>query len=312
MCRIGEATVPGPTQSECLIGCLNPTGLLDKASVIANLPKATNGQNGCGRCQKRICQHQEWSNSNASFISIKLECKAQLGAAVPLRSHTPSAIGGKHRGVGFITTAPNRAMTATWPETAWRGRAVFHVACFQIGERWIQGGVIYGHAVHPETLVTPRKRLTPFVPMSLHALVHQSHGLRFIDGDFNQPDGALANMSHWADAGWVNVQFWAQQKLGKPVEATCKQKTTKDHLYVSPQLAMYLKDVEVQHDWFADHSILIARFHPLGNPPLLPLWKRPAAIDWSVLTQADVAAQFEPPAPNADPYQPICQSHATS
>ena len=29
---------------------------------------------------------------------------------------------------------------------------------------------------------------------------------------------------------------------------------------------MYLKDVEVQHDWFADHSILIARFHPLGKP----------------------------------------------
>jgi hypothetical protein len=64
---------------------------------------------------------------------------------------------------------------------------------------------------------------------------------------------------------------------------------------------MYLKDVEVQHDWFADHSILIARFHPLGNPPLLPLWKHPAAIDWSMLTQAEVAAQFEIPAPDADP-----------
>lgn len=132
-------------------------------------------------------------------------------------------------------------------------------------------------------------------------LLRQSQGLQFIGGDFNQPDGALDNMTQWADAGWVNVQSWACQKLGKAIQVTCKQKTTKDHLYVSPQLAMYLKDVEVQHDWFADHSILIARFYPLGSPPLLPLWKHPAAIDWNAVDKTEVEAKFEPPPGEADP-----------
>ena len=108
-------------------------------------------------------------------------------------------------------------------------------------------------------------------------------------------------MSKWADAGLVNIQVWASQKVGKPAEVTCKQETTKDHLYLSPQLAMYLKDVEVQHDWFADHWVLIARFHPLGNPPLLPLWKYPAPIDWSAVTQEEVSAQLMHLQPNADP-----------
>ena len=108
-------------------------------------------------------------------------------------------------------------------------------------------------------------------------------------------------MSQWADAGWVNVQVWAQQKLGKAIEVTCKQKTAKDHLYVSPQLAMYLKDVEVQHDWFADHSILIARFHPLGNPPLLPLWKHPQPLTGQQSPRLKLTHSFTLPAGHDDP-----------
>ena len=298
MCRIGEAAVPGPTQSECLLGCLNPTGLLDKSSIIANLPKVPNGHSVWAVSETHLSA-PEMVKFKKQLLFHKTGMQAQLGAAVPLRSHTASAIGGKHRGVGFITTTPSRAMTATWPESAWQ-ESRFHVACFQVGERWIQGGVIYGHAVHSDTVAT-REKTDAICSHVTTRLLNHSQGLRFIGGDFNQPDGALANMSQWADAGWVNVQVWAQQKLGKAIEVTCKQKTTKDHLYVSPQLAMYLKDVEVQHDWFADHSILIARFHPLGNPPLLPLWKHPTAIDWSAVTQAEVDAQFTLPASHDDP-----------
>ena len=290
MCRIGEAAVPGPTPKECIIGCINPTGILGKASSLTSLPQA---------------DHAVWAISETHLSKpgktkftqqlkfFKTGLHAQMGSSVPLRSHTVSAIAGKHRGVGFVCNTPSRAMTATWPHEAWQeGR--FHVACFQMGERWVQGGVVYGLASHPQMAAT--KQYTDQQCQYLtERLIHQSQGLRFIAGDFNQPHGALPSMEKWIDAGWVNVQQWALQTLGRSVEFTCKQKTTIDHLYVSPQLAMYLKDVEVIHDLFADHSVVAAKFHSLGTPPMLPMWRKPAPIDWSHVDASAVAAKLQVP-----------------
>ena len=296
MCRIGEASVPGPPQGECIIGCLNPTGLLDKAHLLAQLPK---GHHSVWTVSETHLSLPGAAKFNKQLKFHETGLQAQLGAPVPLRTQTVSAIGGKHRGVGFLTDTAHRAMTATWPDEAWRQNR-FHVACFQMGERWIQGGVIYGVATHPQ-LHESKAQTDAQCQHVTDRLVHQSQGLRFIGGDFNQPDGGLQNMQLWADAGWVNVQTWAQQTLGKAIQPTCKLKSTIDHLYVSPQLALYLKDVEVQHDWFADHSVLIAKFHPLGAPPLVPLWKKPAAIPWKEVTATQVEANFQTPTDEPDP-----------
>eukprot|EP00435_Cladocopium_sp_Y103_P012744 s1175_g3.t1 len=116
-------------------------------------------------------------------------------------------------------------------------------------------------------------------------------------------------MLQWKEAGWVNVQQWALENLNKPIAFTCKNKTTKDHLYVSPELAKYLKDVEVQHDWFPDHSVLIATFHPLGKPPKLPIWRQPKPLPWSDVDAKDVEEAFVMPSDNQDPnaaYRSVC------
>ena len=88
-------------------------------------------------------------------------------------------------------------------------------------------------------------------------------------------------MEALANQKWVNAQLWAQQVLGKPVQPTCKGTSVKDHLYLSPELAYYLVDVQVQQDWFSDHAVLFAQLSDLGTPPRLPLWREPRAIDWS-------------------------------
>ena len=100
-------------------------------------------------------------------------------------------------------------------------------------------------------------------------------------------------MQSLANQGWVNAQQWAQQVLGKPIQPTCKETTIKDHIYLSPELACYLVDVQVQQQWFPDHAVVFAKISNLGKPPCLPLWRQPRAIDWN---QVKLPLQAETPA----------------
>ena len=142
-----------------------------------------------------------------------------------------SAIGGKQLGVGFLTSLPCRAMTRTWKDDQWKGCRV-HASCFQLGTRWVQGGVIYGHAAQPTTQET-RSRTNELASLLHERLVLQSQGLRFIAGDFNQEDGQIECMRDWADRGWINVQTWALQKFGTEMMPTCHGKTIKDHILLA-------------------------------------------------------------------------------
>ena len=254
---MGEASNPGPSDSCVQIGCINPTGLLHKCNIIEQLPRGKGGT--------------IWAVHKSGYY-------LQLGADVPTRSATISSIGGKQRGVGFLSTLPCRSMSATWDKEAWK-QSRFHLSCFMTNNRWIHGGVVYGYAKQPTTNET--KTRTEEVCQHVHTrLVEQSTGLRFIGGDFNQENGGIPCMKKWADAGWVNVQCWAAQRLNKPIQFTSKGKSVKDHLFVSPELALYLQDVFVEDTWFPDHAVLRAVFRDLGKPPTFPVWKQPSPINW--------------------------------
>ena len=212
VCRIGEAANPGPaTSGELSIGCINPTGLLGRGQLIADLPKAQ------GTTLWAISESHLTAPGRAKFqkelIHHKTGYHLQTGANTPTRSNTVTAIAGKHRGVAFLSTCPARAMTSTWPKESW-DEARFHMSCFQVQQRWVQGGVVYGHAAQAETLATKAKTDKICQHVTTRLLQH-SHGLRFIAGDFNQPDGALPSMQQWKEAGWVNAQQWALEKAQK-------------------------------------------------------------------------------------------------
>ena len=303
---MGEAANPGPMPNgDFSIGCINPTGLLGRGQLIADLPKAT------GSSLWAVSETHLTAPGRAKFQKELKYHKAgyhlQAGADTPCRSNTATAIAGKHRGVAFLSTCPSRAMTATWPKQQWE-ESRFHASCFQVGSRWVQGGVVYGHAAQAETIAT-RTKTDQICQYITERLLQHSHGLRFIAGDLNQPDGALQNMLAWKEAGWVNVQQWALERLGKPIEVTCKNKTTKDHIYVSPELAQYLKDVEVQQDWFPDHAVLIAKFHPLGKPPQLPIWRQPKPMPWDDIPLEAIQYEYQKPESQQDltaSYAQVC------
>ena len=314
MCRIGEATNPGPRDSDAppdlSIGCLNPTGLLGKSHLIASLPKP--GPTIWAVSETHLT-HPGMSKFRNELSFHKAGYHMHMGAQVPPRSQTISTVGGKHRGVGFLSTVQGRAMTATWPQAAWDDSR-FHLACFQVGQRWIQGGVVYGYAVQPHNQQT-QQATDAICRHVTDRLLYNSTGLRFIAGDFNQEDMVLPQMQEWADAGWVNVQAWAAMHLGKAVQPTCKGKTTKDHIYVSPELAMYLKDVKVEDDWFPDHSTVAAIFKALDAPPKLPLWRKPKQLDWQQTSNNKLSTAYitpEPAASSTERYTAIWQAAETA
>ena len=301
MFRLGEATNPGPIGEVTLqIGCVNPTGLLGKGDLIRDLPKSLG--------------HTIWAVSEThlsapgrSKLSKELNtCKAgyrmQMGADVPLRSSSVSALGGKQRGVGFLSTAPCRSMTHNWDAQKWRTNRI-HASCFQIGSRWIQGGVVYGFSALPTSPDT-REKTEQLCKVLDNRIVESSHGLRFIAGDFNQENGILPSMEKWLNSGWVNAQQWAKDTMNQQIFKTCKGVTTKDHIFLSPELAMYLQKVCVDDSYFKDHACLWTEFTDLGKPPMLPLWKQPHPIEWKQILPDEEEE-------NSQSYQARCHDNQT-
>lgn len=286
--RVGEATNPGPGETSLLIGCANPTGLLGKGDLIRDLPKSS-GQTIWAISETHL------SRPGRSKLSKELStCKAgyqmQMGDDVPLRSSSVSSLGGKQRGVGFLSTASCRSMTHNWDSKDWSTNRI-HAACFQIGSRWVQGGVVYGFSAVPTSPET-RSKTEQLCAVLDNRLVESSHGLRFIAGDFNQENGVLPSMKKWLSQGWINIQQWAKDHHNQQIAKTCKGVTTKDHIFVSPELAAYLVKVCVDDTYFKDHSCLWAEFSDLGRPPMLPLWKQPQAIEWGKIVEDAETNQF--------------------
>ena len=289
LCRLGEAANPGPqTVFEPQIGCINPNGILGKCNSLKQVPSSN----------ATIWAVSETHLTSHGNNKLKIELAAQscgynmqMGADVAPKSQTVSAVGGKQLGVGFLTSLPCRSMTRTWEDDQWKGCRV-HASCFQVGARWIQGGVIYGHASQPTTIET-RTKTNTLATLLNDRLVNQSQGLRFIAGDFNQEDGQIEVMREWVDKGWVNIQTWAQQRFGTSAVPTCHGKTVKDHVYVSPELAAYLKSVHVDSSFFADHACLWAKFEDLSRPPIIPMWKKPTKIPWDQILKTEKCRKIE-------------------
>ena len=78
-----------------------------------------------------------------------------------------------------------------------------------------------------------------------------------------------------AQAGFRDIQDIALERWGQPIQLTCKGKSRPDFMYVSPELADLLTEVEVIHDVWPDHAILCGRFRTLCNAPSMWVWPTP-------------------------------------
>lgn len=96
-------------------------------------------------------------------------------------------------------------------------------------------------------------------------LLRNTKGVRFICGDWSQQPGVFRIPSEWEACGWREVHAM----YGIP------PKNIKDYLYLSPELVQFFDHAGVLEDIFADHAVLVARFHPFGFQEHVYNWRTP-------------------------------------
>lgn len=272
MCRIGEARVPGPAAAETWsMGMCNPSGLQGKYHVLSSVDASILAVSET-HLTKAASRHLA-----VSFRSMRSRFK-QVVTGFPMSPRTTASDAGGWAGVAFASEFPCRSMATAWPPDLYEtGRIQF--SAFFTPSSWVSGGVVYGYPEgrnHPNALVhTDRMLDFAFHRMSLQP------GPRFLGGDWNFTLDRLEIIPKLRAAGWVEVQDLFASLTGAPIQMTCKQATRKDFLWLSPELALAFRDLRVQSDVFADHSVLIASFAS-GNAHLERfVWPCPKPVPWS-------------------------------
>ena len=273
--RVGEAAVPGPA-----IGVMNPTGLTGKGSVINNLPDGTwctSETHLTSQGIQRFKQELAWCKS-----SFKL-CHSR---PAPPKNDSSRTIGGKHTGVGLISSYPTRNVSHMWKDTDFV-TARCHVGASFFNTQWVHFGKVYGYSEN--AYKTEVQQATDQLLQGLtDRIVYGCNGPRVLAGDWNQEKSCLPQTEIWERLGWVEAQEFAKRKWQYVPVASCKRTTVKDFLYLSPEIQPFVKDVKVDWSFFPDHGVLYVELDELGPPPKIPVWRKPASIDYNDLTLEDL------------------------
>ena len=278
--RIGEASNPGPddVQHGLLLGCFNPTGILHKGNLLQYLPSGSQALWGVSESHltglgiKAFKKELAFHNTNFSLVT---------GAPVPYRSNSIQAIGGKQLGVAILSNMPTRSLQPSWDAETWQG-ARFHMTTSYCQGRWIHGATFYGPAFRADTMEV-RSQTDQLLQNMTNRIVMGMSGLRYIMGDFNQTDGQLLQPELWKKLGWKEVQNLGKELFNQEPKPTCKSKSIKDFLWISPELAEHFESVSTIDDLFPDHAVLYARFKPWAHPEPIPFWRKPKPISWDKL-----------------------------
>eukprot|EP00438_Fugacium_kawagutii_P011445 Skav223455 [mRNA] locus=scaffold184:98175:103062:- [translate_table: standard] len=299
--------VPGPTHCEqeptWQLGAINPSGLSGKGSTCKQLGHgifAVSETQLSSRGIPRFRRELEAVGSKFHYVP---------GAAAPLKYQSLRAIAGTHTGVGFLSSFPFRSINHGWNEEM-RQSGRIHAATFQVGSQWIGGGVVYGQAsqhTSPATKAYTNSLLSELT----RQLVNPFPGPAFVAGDFNQEFGVLPETHEWIKRGWKELQSWAEDELGIPPGPTCKYRTRKDFVFLSPSLQQLIKSVSNEFDMFADHRVLQASLAFFSAPAPVPRWRKPKPLQLDKATQVKIRDMSCPmPALPADPtsqYQMACK-----
>lgn len=150
--------------------------------------------------------------------------------------------------------------------------------------QWIKGGVAYGYAKDSHTPKVNEQTSDLLRAISTR-IVLQSHGPRFLMGDFNLETPQIELAQLWQNHGFVEAQTYAHHVWGQEPRKTCKQKTIKDHVWLSRELLPFVTSVKVDSTWFGDHALVYFELRPLGSMEPVPVWRKPHALPWDQLPE---------------------------
>ncbi len=297
--RIGEASVPGPTDSSSPhwhLGVCNPSGLLGKSHILTSVDVDI----------AAISETHLTSHSRKSFFnSLKATGKGfrSFVSGAPMAPRSFAHDVGAWAGVAFACKHPSRALAVDWPDDLFDSGRIQFSGTF-VDNCWINGCVIYGYPAgitHPHALA----RTSAMLDFAFDHLHLQCLGPRFLAGDWNFEPHQLTIWARLEAAGWIEVQDLLHSIDGTRPQPTCKHKTRKDYLWLSPELARRFVAL-THHDVFADHTYLVAAFQASAGPPTRWLWPRPASVDWHDVADIPTIVDFTFKDPS-DQYEQLWQ-----
>ena len=266
--RLGEASNPGP-----IFGCLNPTGMMGKGDVFAQLPQpstwAVQETHLTPMGISKFKSELKWNNCQLKMIH---------GAPAPPKNDGLNTLGGKHTGVCFLSNYPVRSIQHEWSQSAFETARVQTAASFVEGH-WVSMGTVYGYA--KSWSIELQQETNKLLEGLTSRIVEGTTGFRIISGDWNLTRDCIAQASYWESLGWREIQDVAQNNWGWVPQATCKKTTIKDFMYISPELVPLVRDVIVDWSYFPDHAVLMVQFEKFQSPQKVPRWRKPKPIDWS-------------------------------
>eukprot|EP00435_Cladocopium_sp_Y103_P014640 s2285_g3.t1 len=288
----GQALNPGPPDSSCgefSLGTFNPSGLRNKAQFIhSEVPAgdlwAISETHFFGRDLQRFRAGLRFVKSDYRYCLVD---QPSLKPTV-LQKHS-------WKGVAVVSLHPSRHVPSGLPfEIQNSSRAM--ITTTLIGDSWVTGATIYGE---PDGHLYPN-RLDHNASLLHHAacqVCHLQSGLRFLAGDFNMLLNEVPAFEILHGAGFKDIQDVAAERWGLVPRPTCKNKTRKDFLFLSPELQRLLKETWVLDDIWPDHSLLMASFHAPRTLPPRMVWPSPRELPWP----KDFAFQFSWHVDDPDP-----------
>ena len=298
--RFGEARHPGPCGLDRevpsfdvvwnqdgsdgdIFGCINPSGISNKHEIFRGLPR---GWWGIAESQASKVQLKSFRSSVRSGRSSKFHFVS--GAPAPLRPGSDTA--GSWTGVLQQSSFPIREVTLDWPQEVWAsGRVcVGYGSVRQVG---VVNATVYcppRGPTYPDARGLSEQLLEPLT----RELVLARSGCRVICGDFNHPPGSLHAHRIWAQNGWIELQSLMHQRYGIAPVATCKDSSSPDQIWLSPEIQPYVNGIALT-DWFPGHRCLLARILFPHGREWIRHWDFPPSLPWEEVDKGRLATLTE-------------------
>ncbi|CAK9020036.1 unnamed protein product, partial [Durusdinium trenchii] len=199
------------------------------------------------------------------------QLRIHSGAAAPPRFLGSAA--GAWTGALTMSDFPQQLVHPQWKGAEFEsGRLLMNTV--HIGGLTLTGSTLYGPANSP-TWKQPLSLLSELIDTVTEEIVLGRSGLRYVAGDFNCDRMQLPQFHEWYRRGWRELQQVAYDRWQQPFQPTCKASTQRDFFWASPELLQRLQQVEVWHDLFPDHSVVVGHFDLARSLEPLYYWPMP-------------------------------------
>ena len=274
-CRIGEAAVPGPNDVTFSIGVCNPSGLGAKAHLFDAQERA-----------------DVWLVSESHLSSVGLRSFRRSLRALqspyrwivhgyPVQPRSVVSEIGQWTGVACISKHPSRALVHGWEDGINMTSRIVGSTTFCCNT-WLTGVTVYGTPVgptHPNAKQVTERLLSEAIQRIVQAV-----GCRFVAGDWNCDHSSLEGVAQLRALGFQDVQDLEFQRSAQCPWPTCRGKTRRDFLFVSPELAARFQHCRVDPLAWSDHASVVATFSGNHEDSVRSIWPIPLSCDWSTVS----------------------------